>query len=142
MSRRSAIFAQVRPSARRAAILEASTNFLGRPSCFPLARAFRSPAFTLSTMSDRSNSATAPSTVNIILPVGVVVSICSDIVAPGGGVRWLWERTFPLRDDSGLLKQIAGLTEDTTDFKHIEEALRHAQSGLEERVAQRTAELA
>jgi PAS domain S-box-containing protein len=64
------------------------------------------------------------------------------IVAPSGGVRWPWERTFPLRDESGLLKQIAGLTEDTTDFKHTEEALRHAQSGLEERVAQRTAELA
>jgi PAS domain S-box-containing protein len=32
------------------------------------------------------------------------------IVAPSGSVRWLWERTFPLRDESGLLKQIAGLT--------------------------------
>jgi PAS domain S-box-containing protein len=64
------------------------------------------------------------------------------IVTPSGGVRWLWERTFPLRDESDLLKQIAGLTEDTTDFKHTEEALRHAQSDLEERVAQRTAELA
>jgi PAS domain S-box-containing protein len=64
------------------------------------------------------------------------------IVAPSGGVRWLRERTFPLRDESNPLKQIAGLTEDTTDFKHTEEALRHAQSGLEERVAQRAAELA
>jgi len=64
------------------------------------------------------------------------------IVEPGGGVRWLWERTFPLRDESGLLKQIAGLTEDTTEFKHTEDALRHAQTDLEVRVAQRTAELA
>jgi PAS domain S-box-containing protein len=63
-------------------------------------------------------------------------------VAPSGGVRWLWERTFPLRDESGLLKQIAVLTADTTDFKHTEEALRHAQSDLEARVAQRMAELA
>ena len=64
------------------------------------------------------------------------------IVGPQGGVRWLWERTFPLRDEAGRLKQIAGLTEDTTDFKEIEQALRNAQTDLEERVAQRTAELA
>ena len=64
------------------------------------------------------------------------------IVAPDGGVRWLWERTFPLLDEAGQLRQTAGLTEDTTDFKRTEEALRSAQSELEERVARRTAELA
>jgi len=54
-----------------------SRFFGGRPRRLPFARAFRSPAFTRSTMSDRSNSATAPRTVNTVLPVGVLVSTCS-----------------------------------------------------------------
>ncbi|MGB7173219.1 MAG: hypothetical protein WBD23_06675, partial [Candidatus Acidiferrales bacterium] len=44
----------------------------------PLALAFRSPALTRSAIRLRSNSATAPKTVKIIRPAGVVVSICSD----------------------------------------------------------------
>ena len=72
-----AISRQEHPCARRAAIFVASTILRGLPSVFPLARAFRSPARTRSTIKLRSNSATAPRTVNIILPVGVVVSICS-----------------------------------------------------------------
>src|ERR1700676_3461839 len=44
----------------------------------PLARAFRRPARTRSAIKLRSSSATAPSTVKIIFPVGVVVSTCSD----------------------------------------------------------------
>jgi hypothetical protein len=41
----------------------------------PFARAFRIPALTRSTVSERSSSATAPRTVNTILPAGVEVSI-------------------------------------------------------------------
>ncbi len=73
---------------------------------------------------------------------GIATGTQFRIVRPNGEVRWLWERTFPLRDESGLLKQIAGLTEDATEFKRTEEALREAQTDPEERVAQRTAELA
>ena len=50
----------------------------GRPRRFPLALAFLNPAFTLSAIRERSNSATAPKTVNIILPVGALVSTCSE----------------------------------------------------------------
>ena len=72
-----AIARQDAPESRRAAILAASTALRGLPSVFPFARAFRKPALTLSTIRLRSNSATAPKTVNTILPAGVVVSICS-----------------------------------------------------------------
>ena len=65
------------PCARSAVTLPASTILRGLPSVFPFARAFRNPARTRSTIKLRSNSATASRTVNIILPVGVVVSICS-----------------------------------------------------------------
>jgi hypothetical protein len=44
----------------------------------PLARALRIPAFTRSTISERSSSTTAPRTVKTILPAGVEVSICSE----------------------------------------------------------------
>ncbi|HEY0703767.1 MAG TPA: CHASE4 domain-containing protein [Candidatus Acidoferrales bacterium] len=73
---------------------------------------------------------------------GTTTDVQFRIGAPEGGVRWLWERTFPLFDETGQLKQTAGLTEDTTDFKRTEEALRTAQLQLEDRVARRTAELA
>src|SRR5580700_5576479 len=72
------IFAHDSPCERRAAILAASTVTRGRPRDFPFARAFRKPARTLSTISDRSNSATAPRTVKTIFPAGVEVSICSE----------------------------------------------------------------
>ena len=64
------------------------------------------------------------------------------IVLPDGLPRWLWERTFPLLSGTGELTQITGLTEDITEFKRNEDALLRAQSKLEERVAERTAELA
>src|SRR5215469_18370856 len=69
-----AIFAQESPCARNVAILRASTIVRGRPSRFSFARAFRSPARTRSAIKLRSNSATAPRTVNTILPAGVEVS--------------------------------------------------------------------
>src|ERR1700674_2821055 len=48
------------------------------PSHLPLARAFRNPALTLSTIRLRSSSATAPRTVKTSFPAGVEVSTCSD----------------------------------------------------------------
>jgi PAS domain S-box-containing protein len=64
------------------------------------------------------------------------------IVGQDGTPRWLWERTFPLFDGAGNLQQICGLTEDITEFKRNEDALMRAQTKLEQRVAERTAELA
>jgi PAS domain S-box-containing protein len=64
------------------------------------------------------------------------------IITEAGGLRWLWERTFPKFDAGGKHRKIAGLTEDITEFKRNEEALMESQLELEERVAQRTGELA
>lgn len=64
------------------------------------------------------------------------------IVSEDGNLHWLWERSFPSFGPDNELKQIIGLTEDITDFKRNEEALLEAHQALEDRVAQRTAELA
>src|SRR6202043_2814550 len=62
----SPIFVHDSPCERRAAILAASTVTRGHPRDFPFAFAFLRPARTLSTISERSNSATAPNTVKTI----------------------------------------------------------------------------
>ena len=72
-----AIVRQLHPRARKLAILESDRTLRGRPSRFPFARALRSPAFTRSTMSDRSSSATEPKIVKTMRPTGVEVSIPS-----------------------------------------------------------------
>jgi hypothetical protein len=71
--RRWAMAVQDRPCALKRVASGRSTNTLGLPTCFSLALAFLSSALALSTMSDLSSSAPAPSTVNTIFPVGVVV---------------------------------------------------------------------
>jgi len=64
------------------------------------------------------------------------------IVSEDGVTSSLWERSFPCFGPDGELRQIAGVTEDITDFKRNEEALLDAHLQLEERVTERTAELA
>ena len=64
------------------------------------------------------------------------------IIAADGSPRWLWDRSFPSIGAEGSMRQVIGLTEDVTEFKRTEEALLEAQQALEQRVRERTAELA
>jgi hypothetical protein len=72
------ICGQETPYTRSVAILRTSTTICGRPSGVSLAFAFRSPAFTRSTIRERSSSSKAPRNVNTNLLAGVHVSRCSD----------------------------------------------------------------
>ena len=63
------------------------------------------------------------------------------IVRPDGQIRWVADRRFILKRRGGVTSRIAGIVEDITDKKRVEEALRQANAGLEERVQARTAEL-
>ncbi len=63
------------------------------------------------------------------------------ICLPGGRTHWIWERFFPVFEDSGEFTQIIGLAEDVTKFKTTEQALLQSQEELEMRVEARTAEL-
>jgi PAS domain S-box-containing protein len=49
------------------------------------------------------------------------------IVRPDGEVRWVWDRGFPIRDDSGRLVQYVGAAQDVTDRKGAEQALAESE---------------
>ncbi len=47
------------------------------------------------------------------------------IVQPSGGIRWIRDRAFPVRDRDGKIVRLAGVAEDTTDRKLSEFRLVH-----------------
>jgi PAS domain S-box-containing protein len=52
------------------------------------------------------------------------------IIQPGGKVRWVHGRVFPIRDERGKVYRVAGIVDDITDRKHAEEALRDREERL------------
>ncbi|HWF45962.1 MAG TPA: two-component regulator propeller domain-containing protein, partial [Bryobacteraceae bacterium] len=55
--------------------------------------------------------------------------------------RWLWDRAFPVVDESGRLNRIVGIVEEITERKEAEQVLRRSNDELEQRVRERTIEL-
>ncbi|WP_100899596.1 PAS domain-containing protein [Nostoc flagelliforme] len=49
------------------------------------------------------------------------------IFLPDGSIRWVHDRCFPLRDETGEIYRFAGIAEDITDRKQVEEALRQSE---------------
>jgi PAS domain S-box-containing protein len=45
------------------------------------------------------------------------------IVRPDGRIRWVRERAFPIRTDAGVVYRIAGITEDITERRQLENQL-------------------
>ena len=52
------------------------------------------------------------------------------IVRPDGAIRWIWDRGFPVRDETNQVYRIAGLAEDITVRKLAEDQLRRQQVDL------------
>jgi PAS domain S-box-containing protein len=50
------------------------------------------------------------------------------IVTPDGGLRWLHTRAFPVRDGAGRVYRLAGIAEDITERKRVEEAVRESEA--------------
>jgi PAS domain S-box-containing protein len=61
------------------------------------------------------------------------------IVRPDGSVRWIRDRRFPVKDESGKVYRLAGIAEDITERKQVIETLRQSEFDLAE--AQRVAKL-
>jgi PAS domain S-box-containing protein len=49
------------------------------------------------------------------------------IVRPDGRIRWVWDRGFPIEDECGRVIRIAGIAEDITERKRVEQALRESE---------------
>jgi PAS domain S-box-containing protein len=49
------------------------------------------------------------------------------IIGPHGAIRWIWDRGFPIRDESGRVVRVAGIAEDITERKLVEQALRDGE---------------
>jgi two-component system cell cycle sensor histidine kinase/response regulator CckA len=49
------------------------------------------------------------------------------ILRPDGSTRWIWDRAFPIRDKKGAIERVAGIAEDVTERKRLEEELRQSQ---------------
>jgi PAS domain S-box-containing protein len=63
------------------------------------------------------------------------------IVHPDGSVRWIKDRSFPIRNQAGEIYRRAGIAQDITSQKQAEASLRQTNEELERRVAKRTAQL-
>jgi PAS domain S-box-containing protein len=53
------------------------------------------------------------------------------IRTPGGEEKWIRDRAFPIRDETGKLVRIVGIAEDISDAKGYEEDLIHAWEGAD-----------
>jgi len=49
------------------------------------------------------------------------------IVRPDGTLRWIRDRAFPVIDDSGVVYRLAGVADDVTERRALEEQLRQSQ---------------
>jgi PAS domain S-box-containing protein len=49
------------------------------------------------------------------------------VVRPDGSVRWIWDRSFPVRNVAGELVRVVGIAQDISERKGLEEQLRQAQ---------------
>jgi two-component system cell cycle sensor histidine kinase/response regulator CckA len=49
------------------------------------------------------------------------------IQRPDGTVRWITDRAFPVRDPDGVVRRVAGVAEDTTERRKLEQQLIQSQ---------------
>ncbi|MEW6497281.1 MAG: ATP-binding protein, partial [Cyanobacteriota bacterium] len=62
------------------------------------------------------------------------------IVQPNGSIRWIWAREFPIKNESGAVYRLAGIAEDITERKQVEE--EREQLLAREKTARTQAEIA
>jgi PAS domain S-box-containing protein len=73
---------------------------------------------------------------------GQPVSDEFEIVLPDGRVKSLCGRAIPLKDAGGIVTGVIAAFTDITERKQVEAALQHARDMLEQRIRERTTQLA
>ncbi|MEH2063128.1 MAG: PAS domain-containing protein [Nostoc sp.] len=53
------------------------------------------------------------------------------IILPDGSIRWVHDRCFPLRDETGEIYRFAGIAEDISEHKQAEQTLRDSEERLQ-----------
>jgi PAS domain S-box-containing protein len=76
-----------------------------------------------------------------VLARGIVLDIPDEPIHTKNGLRYLHTKKVPVLDAQGRPRYLLGISEDITERKSSEEALRRAHEQLEQSVAQRTMEL-
>jgi two-component system, cell cycle sensor histidine kinase and response regulator CckA len=75
------------------------------------------------------------------LEKGAVVDIAEEPIQTPRGERWLHTKKIPIKDEAGRPTHLLGISEDITEMRAAQLALKAARAELEERVAARSAEL-
>src|SRR5262245_57276721 len=52
------------------------------------------------------------------------------LTRPDGAVRWIQDRSFPIRDSTGQVYRVAGIAQDITEQKQAEEQLKATSAQL------------
>jgi two-component system cell cycle sensor histidine kinase/response regulator CckA len=53
------------------------------------------------------------------------------IIRPDGSVRFIWDRSFPIKDEKGGIKRFIGITQDVTTWRQSEETLKESMDYLD-----------
>jgi len=56
------------------------------------------------------------------------------IIRPDGSIRWIRDRAFPIKDESGQVYRVAGIAEDISERKRAEEEIVKLNKDLQRRV--------
>ncbi|MDX2217021.1 MAG: PAS domain-containing protein [Oculatellaceae cyanobacterium bins.114] len=59
------------------------------------------------------------------------------ILRPDGSTRWIRDRAFSIKDETGKLLRIAGLAEDISDRKRVEDERKQAEVALQQQTRQK-----
>ena len=94
----------------------------------PLEQAYEKPQFWLETVYPADREVVLAAVAN--QRQGQFTSNEYRIVQPDGSIRWIWARSFPIKDEFGKLYRIAGIAEDVSDRKV---AIAQIQASLQEK---------
>jgi diguanylate cyclase (GGDEF)-like protein len=61
------------------------------------------------------------------------------IVRPDKSIRWIRNRTFPVKDEAGKVFRVVGFAEDITERKRVDEELQKVHAGLNMALAEASA---